>query len=197
MQYCPTYHCHHYHTYRKLQIVGRTHITTECLHHYTWETKRNEAKQIPTFYSRLGEVLISDSHHHILLEKQLGKEHPENIVNEEKGEDYNHHLQILNPNCGNTTESDANANEVVINERTGEHPEKYHSRPIYQQLGAIKYAAITEKTSRAIRRDRLLLIISPILDTDSSTQNEKVLPNTYTHKSRMKRQWIPLANSAS
>ena len=85
---------------------------------------KNETKQIITFYSRLGEVLIRYSHHHILLEKQLGKEYPENIVNEEKGEDYDNHLQILYPNCSNTTESDTNANEVVINERTRENPEK-------------------------------------------------------------------------
>ena len=85
---------------------------------------KNETKQIITFYSRLGEVLIRYSHHHILLEKQLGKEYPENIVNEEKEEDHNDHFQILNSNGRNTTESYANANEVVINERTRENPEK-------------------------------------------------------------------------
>ena len=77
-----------------------------------------------TFHSRLGKVLISNSYHHILLEKQLGKEHPENIIDEEKGEDHNDHFQILNSNCSNTTQGNANANEVGINERTRENPKK-------------------------------------------------------------------------
>ena len=140
-----------------------------------------------TLCDRLGEVLISHGHHHILLKKALGEKHPENIIHEEENENHHNHLQTINANSGNTAQRNGHTNEVVVDKRSRENPQEENGCSTNQRRSTQNYAKRTERKTPTFSLSWFGRMISPILEIASSTCKYHLLSTKpYKHTSMRK-----------